>query len=162
MKHIYLSLGSNIKDRIGHIERALECLASSGVRILCVSSYYKTEPVDFHPQAWFVNCVAEVTSDLMPRRLLKVCKEAERDVGRRPGVSKGPRRVDIDILLYDNVVLRSRELVIPHERMAERRFVLTPLAELAPEARHPVSLLTVREMLHATDDRSRVIRMGPT
>lgn len=160
MKRIYLSLGSNLGDRIRHIERALEYLALAGVQILRVSSYYKTEPVDFRAQAWFVNCVAEADSDFMPLRLLKVCKAAERHVGRRPGVSKGPRVVDIDILLYENAVVHSLELAVPHQRMAERRFVLTPLAELAPETRHPVSLVTIREMLHATSDRSHVIRIG--
>jgi 2-amino-4-hydroxy-6-hydroxymethyldihydropteridine diphosphokinase len=161
MKRIYLSLGSNLGDRVDHIERALACLESAGVRILRRSSHYKSAPVDFHPQAWFVNCVAEAESDLLPLRLLRVCKAVERQAGRRPGVSKGPRPVDIDILLYENVVVRSRELVIPHERMTERRFVLTPLVELAPEMRHPVSLMTAREMLHATRDQSRVIRMEP-
>jgi 2-amino-4-hydroxy-6-hydroxymethyldihydropteridine diphosphokinase len=159
-KRIYLSLGSNLGGRVGHMERALERLASAGVRILRVSSYYKTEPVDFHPQGWFVNCVAEAESNLMPLRLLRACKAIERQAGRRPGVSKGPRPIDIDILLYENVVVRSRELLIPHARMAERRFVLTPLVELAPEIRHPVLLMTAREMLLATRDQSRVIRLG--
>jgi 2-amino-4-hydroxy-6-hydroxymethyldihydropteridine diphosphokinase len=160
VKHVYLSLGSNLGDRVARIEDALQRLAAAGLKIKRVSSYYETEPVDFRPQSWFVNCVAEVETDLMPLRLLKVCKAVERELGRRPGISKGPRPVDIDILLYENAVIRSRELVIPHERMAERRFVLIPLMELAPNLRHPVSSMTVPELLYQTPDLSRVIRFG--
>jgi 2-amino-4-hydroxy-6-hydroxymethyldihydropteridine diphosphokinase len=160
MKRIYLSFGSNLGDRVAHIKKALERLAAAGIRICRVSSYYKTEPVDFRLQNWFVNCVAEVESDLMPLRLLKVCKAVERELGRRPGVLKGPRTIDIDILLYENAVVRSRDLVIPHERMTERRFVLVPLMELAPNLRHPVSWISLPELLHQTSDVGRVIRIG--
>jgi 2-amino-4-hydroxy-6-hydroxymethyldihydropteridine diphosphokinase len=160
MKRIYLSLGSNLGDRIAHINKALERLAAAGIKIRRVSSFYETEPLDFRPQSWFVNCVAEVESDLLPLRLLRVCKAVEKELGRRPGVSKGPRIVDIDILLYENAVIRSKELIVPHERMTERRFVLVPLLELAPALRHPVSRLTLPELLHQTHDVSRVIRIG--
>lgn len=159
MKRVYLSLGSNRGERVAQIEKALERLSASGVRVKHVSSYYKTEPVDFRPQSWFVNCVAEGETDLMPRQLLKLCKAIEKELGRRPGVAKGPRPVDIDILLYENAVIRSRELVIPHEKMMERRFVLVPLMELAPNLRHPVSSMTLPEILHQASDLSRVIRM---
>jgi 2-amino-4-hydroxy-6-hydroxymethyldihydropteridine diphosphokinase len=162
MKRIYLSLGSNRGARVAQIEKALERLSGSGIKVKRVSSYYQTEPVDFRPQSWFVNCVAEVETDLMPRQLLKVCQAVERELGRRPGVTKGPRPVDVDILLYENAVIRSRELVIPHEKMAERRFVLIPLRELAPNLRHPVSSMTLPELLHQTSDLSRVIRMAPS
>jgi 2-amino-4-hydroxy-6-hydroxymethyldihydropteridine diphosphokinase len=162
MKCIYLSLGSNLGDRVRHINEAFERLAAAGIRIRRVSSYYKTEPLDFRLQSWFVNCVAEVESDLMPLRLLKVCKTIERELGRRPGVPKGPRTIDIDILLYENAVVRSRELIIPHERMTERRFVLIPLMELAPNLRDPVSSLSLPELLHQTPDLGRVIRIKAT
>jgi 2-amino-4-hydroxy-6-hydroxymethyldihydropteridine diphosphokinase len=159
MKRVYLSLGSNLGDRLGHLQRAIEELGRSGLKLVRISSYYRTEPVEFLSQGWFVNCVAEVETDLMPLRLLSVCKQIERELGRRRGVSKGPRAVDIDILLYDNAVIRSPDLVIPHGSMAERRFVLAPLAELAPELRHPVSLVTMREMLYSTRDTSRATRI---
>ncbi len=157
-KQVYLSLGSNRGDRVANLRRALEELGKAGVKVLRVSSFYKTEPVDFAPQAWFLNCAAEASTELMPMQLLKAVKSVERILGRRPGVSKGPRPIDIDILLYENVVVRSGALTIPHERMETRRFVLLPLRELAPAARHPVSKKTVAEMFQDSTDLSQVVR----
>jgi 2-amino-4-hydroxy-6-hydroxymethyldihydropteridine diphosphokinase len=159
VKQVFLSLGSNIGDRVAHIRQALELLPNAGVEVRRVSSFYQTEPVDFLPQRWFVNCVVEVGTDLMPRRLLKTLRSVERALGRRPGIPKGPRPIDIDILLYENVVVRSALLTIPHERLSERRFVLIPLRELARDLRHPVTQRTVVEMLHDTPDRSQVVRL---
>ncbi|MGH9449936.1 MAG: 2-amino-4-hydroxy-6-hydroxymethyldihydropteridine diphosphokinase [Terriglobia bacterium] len=159
MKRAYLSLGSNLGDRFARLRQALDGLTAAGARVRRTSSYYRTQPVDFLPQAWFLNCVAEVETDLMPRQLLRECQAVERAAGRRSGVPKGPRPIDVDILLYENVVIRSRELIVPHERLAERRFVLLPLTELAPSARHPGLDLTARELLHHTQDRSQVIKL---
>jgi 2-amino-4-hydroxy-6-hydroxymethyldihydropteridine diphosphokinase len=157
-KQVYLSLGSNRGDRVANFQRAMEELGKAGVKIQRVSSYYKTEPVDFGPQAWFLNCAVEASTELMPMQLLKAVKSVERALGRRPGISKGPRPIDIDILLYENVVVRTAALTIPHARMNERRFVLVPLRELAPAARHPVSRRTVTEMLQDSPDLSQVVR----
>lgn len=159
MKQIFLSLGSNIGDRLAHIHQAIELLSKVGIEVKRVSSFYQTEPVDFLPQRWFVNCVVEVGTDLMPRRLLKALQSVERALGRRPGIPKGPRSIDIDILLYENVVVRSAALTIPHERLSERRFVLIALRELAADLRHPVTQRTVAEMLHDTPDVSQVVRL---
>jgi len=158
VKRVYLSLGSNRGDRVTNIREAVEKLASVGVKVQRLSSYYKTEPVGFGPQAWFLNCVAEAATGLMPMQLLKAVKSVEWALGRRPGVTNGPRPIDIDILLYENVVVRSAKLTIPHERMNERRFVLVPLREIAPAARHPVTKRTVDEMLQDLKDLSRVVR----
>lgn len=158
MKAVYLSLGSNCGDRQGRIERALEELGSRGVSVRCVSSFYKTQPVDFLAQAWFLNCAAQAATDLMPLRLLSVCKAVERAVGRRPGVPKGPRAIDIDILFYEDAVIRTADLVVPHPALPQRRFVLVPLAEIAPGLRHPETQLTVLEMLHQTPDTSQVVK----
>jgi 2-amino-4-hydroxy-6-hydroxymethyldihydropteridine diphosphokinase len=136
----------------------MEELGKAGVQVQRASSFYKTEPVDFTPQAWFLNCAVEATTTLMPMQLLKAVKSVERKLGRRPGVNKGPRPIDIDILLYENVLVRTAALTIPHERMNERRFVLIPLRELAPAARHPVSKRTVTEMLQDSPDLSQVVR----
>ena len=157
-KRVFLSLGSNHGDRAANLRRALEELGKVGVKVERASSLYKTEPVDFTPQAWFLNCVAEARTALMPMRLLNAVKSVERALGRRPGVSKGPRPIDIDILFYENVVVRTAALTIPHERMHERRFVLVPLRELAPALRHPVSKRTVSELLQETADQSQVTR----
>jgi len=158
-KRVFLSLGSNLGDRVGNIRKALEQLPEAGVEIKLVSSFYRTEPVDFRPQAWFVNCVAEAATHLMPLQLLKSVKLVERALGRRPGLANRPRAIDIDILLYESVVMRSAALNIPHERMAERRFVLLPLRELAGNLRHPISKRTVLEMLAESGDTSQVVRL---
>jgi len=159
MNRVYLSLGSNLGDRAANLRRALRMLGEAGVRIRRVSSFYKTEPVEFRPQPWFVNCVAEADTELTPFELLNTIKSIERAMGRRPGRPKGPRPIDIDILLYDNVVARSPALTIPHQRLAERRFVLVPLRELEPTVRHPVTQRTVLEMLGDTRDSSRVVKL---
>ena len=160
VKRVFLSLGSNLGDRVANIRKALEQLAGVGVAIRRVSSLYKTEPMDFRPQAWFVNCVAEAETRLMPMQLLNAVKTVERALGRRTGVAKRPRAIDIDILLYESVVVRSAALNIPHERLAERRFVLLPLRELAGNTRHPVTKRTVYEMLAEAGDTSQVVRIA--
>lgn len=159
MKQVYLSFGSNQGDRLNRVKRAIESLAHAGVEVKRISSFYKTEPVDFKPQPWFINCVAEAATELLPLRLLHVCKVIERAAGRRPGIAKGPRPIDIDILFYGDSVIRRADLIVPHERLAERRFVLAPLCEIAPQMRHPVSELTASEMLRQTADSSRVVRI---
>ena len=159
MKRAFLSLGSNLGDRAENLRRALSELALAGIEIVQVSSFYRTEPVDFHGQPWFVNCVAEVKTSLMPLGLLKALHSLERKLGRNRVVPKGPRSIDLDILFYENAVVRSPALTIPHERMAERRFVLVPLRELAPNLRHPVTQRTVSEMLNDTSDKSQVLRI---
>jgi 2-amino-4-hydroxy-6-hydroxymethyldihydropteridine diphosphokinase len=159
MKQVFLSLGSNVGNRVGHIRQAIALLEGAGIEVRRVSSFYQTEPVDFLPQRWFVNCVAEVGTDLMPLRLLKTLQSVQRTLGRRPGIPRGPRPIDIDILLYENVVVRARALTIPHPRLSERRFVLIPLRELAAHLRHPVTQRTVLEMLRDAPDASQVIRL---
>jgi 2-amino-4-hydroxy-6-hydroxymethyldihydropteridine diphosphokinase len=156
---VFLSFGSNLGDRVGNIRKALAELPGVGVEIKRVSSFYRTEAVDFRPQAWFVNCVAEAETRLMPLQLLKAVKLVERALGRRPSLAKRPRPIDIDILLYESVVMRSAVLNIPHERMTERRFVLLPLRELAGNLRHPISKRTVYEMLAEAGDTSQVVRL---
>lgn len=159
MKTAYLSLGANLGDRVANIRKALDLLAETGVEVRRVSSFYKTEPVEFRAQPWFVNCAVEIATDLMPMHLLKAVKSVERALGRRIGVAKGPRPIDIDILLYENVTMHSSQLTIPHERLSERKFVLIPLRELAANARHPINQRTVLEMLQETPDTSQVVKL---
>ena len=155
----YLSVGSNLADRAANIERALALLKGAGVRIVRRSSLYKTEPVEFVSQGWFLNLAAEVETTLMPRQLLRATRRIEQEMGRRRIVRAGPRVLDIDILLYGTNIISTPELEIPHPRMADRRFVLVPMAELAPGLRHPVLKLTMLELLAATGDRSQVTRL---
>jgi 2-amino-4-hydroxy-6-hydroxymethyldihydropteridine diphosphokinase len=159
MKRVYLSLGSNLGDRVAHIRRALAMLPAAGIEIVRASSLYKTEPVGFRAQSWFLNCVAEAGTELMPIQLLHKCQAIERALGRRPGLSQGPRPIDIDILLYENAVIHSAALTIPHPGIPERRFVLVLLRELAPNLRHPVTQQTIREMLQETKDASQVVKL---
>jgi len=150
MKTVYLSLGSNLGDRATLLSEALRMIESPRLHVRRVSPIYETEPQDVKTQPWFLNLVAEVETDLFPRQLLSRLKGFERRLGRRRRVSKGPREIDIDILLFGDAVIDTQELTVPHPRMPERRFVLQPLADLAPELRHPLLKKTVREMLATT------------
>jgi 2-amino-4-hydroxy-6-hydroxymethyldihydropteridine diphosphokinase len=153
---IYLSLGSNLGDRAENMERAIKSLPEIGVRALRRSSTYETEPVDFLAQPWFLNCVVEARTSLAPLQLLEGLQSIERVLGSKKFVPRGPRIIDLDILFYESEVIHAAGIEIPHPRLAERRFVLVPLAELAPELCHPVRLKTVAELLAATADASVV------
>lgn len=153
---IYLSLGSNLGDRAAHIARGVTALDAAGVRVLRQSSLYSTEPVGGRTQSWFLNCVVQAETSLMPRQLLRALQEIERALGRKRIVLRGPRTIDIDLLLYGASVIHSAELEVPHPRMAERRFVLVPLAEIAPALRHPTLHRTIADLLAETSDRSSV------
>jgi 2-amino-4-hydroxy-6-hydroxymethyldihydropteridine diphosphokinase len=155
VKTVYLGLGSNIGDREGHLRAAIERL--EGVRR--VSPIYETEPVDYAEQGWFLNLVVEAETNVFPMQLLARTARIERELGRVRRIAKGPRTIDIDILLYGNRVVESERLVIPHARMAERRFVLAPLADLSPELRHPVLGKTIRELLVAAPEQ--IVRKWP-
>src|ERR1700691_2158862 len=137
MTGIYLSLGTNIGERAENIARAIALLPAHGVRVVRKSSLYETEPVEYLAQGWFLNCVVEVETDLAPGELMRVLLGIERGMGRERVAPKGPRIIDIDILLYGSLIVREADLEIPHPRMAERKFVLVPLAEIAAGVVHP-------------------------
>ena len=149
MRTAYLSLGSNVGDRKRMLGEALHLLELPGLHVARVSPLYETEPQDFKKQPWFLNLVAEVQTSLFPMQLLTRAQKIERKLGRKRTLDKGPRSIDIDILLYGESVIDSKELVVPHPRMAERRFVLQPLADLAPDLRHPVLRRSMKELLAA-------------
>ena len=159
---VYLSLGSNIGDRKSHLRDAIARLETKG-RIVEVSSFYETEPVEVTDQAWFLNCAAALeTTEEDPYQLMAAILGIEQEMGRRRILRKGPRTIDIDILLYGDAVINSPALTIPHPAMHQRRFVLDPLAEIAPGVQHPVLKRTVQEMLAALPAGQTVRRVKPT
>jgi 2-amino-4-hydroxy-6-hydroxymethyldihydropteridine diphosphokinase len=153
-------MGSNLGNRQQQLDRAAAELRREGVDVKRLSSVYETEPVGLPEQPWFLNVVAEAETELFPMQLLDRLQQIEIRLGRRRLVPQGPRTIDIDILLYGDFRIQTDRLTIPHPRLEQRRFVLEPLAELAPELRHPVSRCQVRELLAASQDRSLVRRVA--
>jgi 2-amino-4-hydroxy-6-hydroxymethyldihydropteridine diphosphokinase len=142
----YLSLGSNIGNRESHLGDALARLRALG-RVGAVSSLYETEPVEFTDQPWFLNCVVLLETNATPAQMLANLLAIEQEMGRVRNQKKGPRTIDIDILLFGEAIVDSPELTIPHPAMHQRRFVLEPLAEIAPEIQHPILKETIRRLL---------------
>ena len=144
----YLSLGSNVGDRQAHLRDAIAKLQGIG-HVVSVSSFYETEPVDFTEQAWFLNCAVSLKTTHKPEQLMAAILQIEQEMGRQRIQPKGPRIIDIDVLLIGNRIIDSPALTVPHPAMHQRRFVLEPLAEIAPAVRHPVLQKTILELLHA-------------
>ena len=157
---VYLSLGSNLGDRAGNLTAAIAALAGPGFLVMQISQFYETEPVDILDQPWFLNCVLEGKTTLTAAELLAKLRAVESQIGTEKLIPRGPRRIDLDILLFGENVVDTPGLQIPHPRMNERRFVLVPLAELAPSLVHPVARKTVTRLLQETADRSLVRAMA--
>ena len=156
----YLSLGSNLGDRAANLRLAIERLAEAG-EVKAVSSLYETEPVEFRAQPWFLNCVVALETGKQPRELLKIALAIEEAMGRQRSREKGPRTVDIDILLFGSLVMDEPGLRIPHPVMQQRRFVLEPLVEIAAEVRHPVLKKSARELLASLPGGQSVQQLAP-
>ncbi len=154
----YIGLGSNVGERESLIEAAIQALAqATKVRLLRRARLYETAPLGRQKnQPWFLNTVVEIETTLSPQALLALCKQIERSLGRRSRERHGPREIDLDILLYDNIVLHEPDLTIPHAELHRRRFALAPLAELAPEQTHPVIEKSISQLLDLLEDPQEV------
>jgi len=156
---VYLSLGSNVGDCKENLRVAIAALEDAGVRVERVSSIYETEPVDLLEQPWFLNCVVQGETSVPAVQLLRELREIERRMGSKKLVARGPRLIDLDILLYGQQTIDSPELQVPHPRMHLRRFVLAPLAEIAPTVKHPSWSGTAAELLAASEDKALVTKI---
>ena len=157
MSIVYISLGSNLGDRAGNIKRAAEQLkADKRLKIREKSSIYETEPVGGPPQDYFLNQVIKIEANLTPQDLLGSLLEIEKRLGRKKGVRWGPRLIDLDILLFDNLILKEFDLEIPHPLLARRKFVLVPLAEINSELEHPVLKKKIKDILKGQKSRREV------
>jgi len=159
MMTVHFSLGSNVGDRKENLHGAIAALGDVGVRVTRVSSFYETEPVDFLEQTWFLNCAVEGETEVPAPQLLRALRRIELRMGSKKLVAKGPRLIDMDILFYGLETIDTPELKVPHPRMHLRRFVLVPLAEIAPEAMHASLKRTVQQLLEETPDRSMARRI---
>lgn len=143
----YLGLGSNMGDSRSHLGVARERLRHPAVVIRQVSSIYRTSPLDYLEQEWFLNQVIAVQTALSPGELLLHCQAIENHLGRVRTIARGPRTIDIDLLFYDSQIIHEANLMVPHPRLAERKFVLIPMAEIAPGWIHPALGKSIRQLL---------------
>jgi 2-amino-4-hydroxy-6-hydroxymethyldihydropteridine diphosphokinase len=160
MRSVFLALGSNLGQREEYLRSGIRGLAARGIDIVRAASVYSTEPQEVLDQPWFLNTALEGRTDLGPDELLRICLEVESESHRIRDTTKGPRTLDIDIIFYGTEIIQKPGLVIPHPSFASRRFVLAPLAEIAPDFVDPVSGKTVGELLETCPDHSSVARIS--
>jgi 2-amino-4-hydroxy-6-hydroxymethyldihydropteridine diphosphokinase len=159
MEKIFLSMGSNLGDRAANLRAAIRSLKLARINVLNISSFYETEPVGYLDQPWFLNCVVEGETNRQPQELLESFRAMEMAFHSRKEFVNGPRILDIDILLFGDQSFDTPDLKIPHPRMLDRKFVLVPLAEIAPDQKHPAWAANVSELLAKSTDTSEVRRV---
>jgi 2-amino-4-hydroxy-6-hydroxymethyldihydropteridine diphosphokinase len=147
LKNVYLSLGSNLGDRERNLTRAMDAIEQEHITVVSRSAIYETEPQDVTQQPWFLNRVVGCETRYFPLQLLNIVQKIERELGRVRSFRRGPRVIDIDILLFGGIVMETAQLAIPHPRMFERRFVLEPLLEIAPDLKHPGTKEALQKLL---------------
>src|SRR5580765_2211730 len=156
MEKIFLSMGSNLGDRAANLRAAIRSLKLARINVLNISSFYETEPVGYLDQPWFLNCVVEGETNRQPQELLESFRAMEMAFHSKKEFVNGPRILDIDILLFGDETFDTPDLKIPHPRMLDRKFVLVPLAEIAPDQKHPAWAANVSELLAKSKDTSEV------
>jgi len=162
MVKVYLGLGSNLGKREKNIEKAIKLIKKiENVKIKKCSSFYKTEPVGYKDQPWFVNCVLEIETKLSAQRLLENLLEIEKKLGRKRRIKWSPRIIDLDILFYAEKIVKNKDLIIPHPRLQERKFTLVPLNEINPQIYHPRLKKTVYQLLkNLKEDKPQVKKLS--
>ena len=159
-KKAYIGIGSNIGDKTANCKKAIELLKENPqIKVTKISDFYETEPVGYKKQEWFVNCAVEIETDLNPQELLLLCHMIESELGRERKIKYGPRTIDLDILLYNNDIIDTIGLKIPHPEMHKRRFVLEPLSDIAPDAVHPVLKKAIVELLNNLSEEDAIKRI---
>lgn len=155
----FISIGSNIGDRLGNCKKAVEGFAENeDIQIIKTSSFYETEPWGEIEQDWFINCVIEIETTLDAKALLATLQNIEKGFGRNRINRGGPRVIDMDILFFNREIMESQDLIVPHPFLHKRRFVLTPLYEIAPDFIHPVLKMSVADLLRQVDDNKKIVR----
>lgn len=160
MTTVYLALGSNVGDRHANLGEAISRMTQSAIQITRLSSIYETEPVDYLDQPWFLNAVLEARTELSPAELLATVRAIESEMGSKKPFAKGPRLIDLDILLYGDETIDTSTLEVPHPRMLQRNFVLAPLAEIAPTLHHPSWPANAADLFARSPDKSVVRRLA--
>ena len=155
MTKVYLGLGSNVGDKLSNIKKAINHIKKT-LKIKKISPVYKTEPVGYKKQDWFLNCSVEAETDKKPLALLNFLKSIEKKLKRKETFKFGPRTIDIDILFYDDKIIKSKKLIIPHPRLHKRFFVLEPLGKINPNFTHPKYKKTIMELKNKLKYRNTV------
>ncbi|MEW6456901.1 MAG: 2-amino-4-hydroxy-6-hydroxymethyldihydropteridine diphosphokinase [Acidobacteriota bacterium] len=161
----YLSLGSNRGNRLSNLKKAIRLIQEKNIELVKSSSFYLTEPVDFKDQNWFINVVLKVRSELKPLEMLRIIKKIEDSFRRNRFIQKGPREIDIDILIAmkndnESLILNEENLQIPHPKLNERNFVLIPLSEISSDLKHPVLNMTIKDLFLNSKDMSKIRKIS--